>query len=308
MEKYSQKIKNILQATSWSQETLASKLGVSFVSLNSWVNEKSQPREAAKANIDLLCADILGRDSIDLAELKSIKKKATTKRCSVNKISKNRDLLEKITTSLTYHSNGTEGSTLTEQDVKAVVFENQTLKNHTQVEQREAINHQTALYYLLSELEEKGSDFIFTPEIILATHLRMMNGIISDAGIWRNQGVRVTGSKVPRANYIKIPELISNWCNATNSETTDKIELLAKTHAGFEKIHPFSDGNGRTGRLLLFALALKLELTPPILYKERREAYYKYLELANEREITDPLEYFIAESILEVAEMIEQET
>lgn len=305
MEEYSQKLKKILQATSWSQEALAAKLGVSFVSLNSWVNEKSEPRETAKANIDLLCADILGKDSINPEELASIKKKATSKKCTVQKITKNHDLLEKITTCLTYHSNGTEGSTLTEQDVEAIVFESQILKNHTQVEQREAINHQTALYYLLSELEEKGSDFAFTPEIILATHLRMMNGIISDAGIWRNHSVRVTGSRVPRANYVKIPELIRNWCNAANSETADKIGLLAKTHAEFEKIHPFSDGNGRTGRLLLFILALKLELTPPILYKERREAYYKYLELANEREITDPLEFFIAESVIEIANRIE---
>ena len=59
---------------------------------------------------------------------------------------------------------------------------------------------------------------------------------------------------------------------------------------------------------MLFILALKLGLVPPILKKERRLAYYKYLELAQTREITDPLEMFIAEAILETAEVIEGET
>lgn len=59
---------------------------------------------------------------------------------------------------------------------------------------------------------------------------------------------------------------------------------------------------------MLFILALKLGLTPPILKKERRFAYYKYLELAQTREITDLLEMLIAESILETAREIEQQS
>lgn len=109
---------------------------------------------------------------------------------------------------------------------------------------------------------------MITPELIKAAHLRMMNGIISDAGYYRNHAVRIRGARVPLANFIKIPELVEGWCNMVNGETTDKIELLARSHAEFERIHPFTDGNGRTGRLLLFVLALKMGLVPPILKKE----------------------------------------
>ena len=108
-------------------------------------------------------------------------------------------------------------------------------------------------------------------------------------------------------NFIKIPEIVENWCNQINAETTDKIGLLASTHATFEKIHPFSDGNGRTGRLPLFILALKLGLIPPILAKEKRHAYYKYLKFAQTRDLTDPLELFIAGSILSTNELIKPE-
>ena len=304
MEKYSDKLRKILSATGWSQEVLAAKLGTSFVTLNSWVNEKSEPREAAKGKIDLIFADMMGVDAVDTEELTALKKRATAAKYTAKKLVSDKKLLEKLTTSLTYHSNGTEGSTMTEQDVEAVVFGNQTLRNRTAVEQREAINHQTALYFLLDELVGAGVDFKFTPDLIKATHLRMMNGIVSDAGYYRNHGVRIRGASVALANYLKIPELMTGWCNMANEETADKIELLARSHAEFEHIHPFSDGNGRTGRLMLFILALKLGLVPPILRKERRFAYYKYLELAQMREITDPLEMFIAESILETAEEV----
>lgn len=304
MEKYSNKIQKILKAAGWSQELLASKLGVSFVTLNSWVNDKTEPRDSAKQKIDLVFAEVLGSDSIDADYLKQIKKRATSQKYTARKLISNRILLENITTSLTYHSNGTEGSTMTEKDVADVIYENKTLRGRTALEQREAINHQTALYYLLDELANNGDDFAVTPELIKATHLRMMNGIVSDAGYYRSHAVRIMGSKVPLANYVKIPELMDNWCNMVNGETEDKIELLARSHAEFERIHPFSDGNGRTGRMVLFILALKLKIVPPILKKERRFAYYKYLELAQTRGQIDPLELLIAESIIETAEML----
>lgn len=303
MENYSEKLQKILSATGWSQETLASKLETSFVTLNSWVNQKSEPRDSAKTKIDLILAETIGKDAVEETDLKELKAKALSKKYTAKKLIRDHDLLEKLTTSLTYHSNGTEGSTMTEKDVLAVIYENKILRGRTATEQREAINHQAALYFLLDELAE-NPDLKLTPDLIKAAHLRLMNGIISDAGHYRNHSVRIRGAFVPLANFIKIPELVEKWCNAVNEETEDKIGLLARSHADFEKIHPFSDGNGRTGRLLLFILALKLGLVPPILKKERRFAYYKYLELAQTRDITDPLEMFIAEAILDTAEII----
>lgn len=304
MDNYKLKLNQILAATGWSQEYLAFKLDVSFVTLNSWINDRSEPRAKAREAIDLVCAEVLGADSIDTDELIRLKKLANSKHITVRKIMDNRDILEKITTSLTYHNNATEGSTMTEDDVAAVIYNNQVLRNRTTTEQREAINHQAALYFLLDELREQGQNFQFTPELIKATHLRLMNGIISDAGFYRNHSVRIRGAAVPLANFIKIPELLENWCNLVNGETDDKLNLLAVSHANFERIHPFSDGNGRTGRLMLFILALKLGLVPPILSKERHIAYYKYLELLQTREIADPLEKFIAESIIFTAEIL----
>lgn len=304
MEKYSVKLKKILAASGLSQEKLAELLGVSFVTLNSWVNEKSNPREVMKEKIDLVGADFLGRDLCDEKELKTIKKLAESQRFSVSRLLKNRDILDSLTVGLTYHSNATEGSTMTEEDVSAVLFKHTVLSNRSAVEQREAINHQAALYFLIEEIAKPN--FKFTPELIKATHLRLMNGIITNAGLYRNHSVRIRGAHVPLANCLKIPDLVEDWCNLANSETKDVIELLAITHSKFEQIHPFSDGNGRTGRMLLFALALSRNLVPPILKREKRSAYYKYLEICQLRDYSDLLELFIANSIIETARSFEK--
>lgn len=187
---------------------------------------------------------------------------------------------------------------MTEEDVEAVILENKVIKNRSAIEQREAINHQTGLNFLLDELNERGEKFKFDKNLIMNVHLRLMNGIISDAGNFRNHPVRILGSRVPFANFIKIRELIEDWCSRINKKTNDPIKLLAVSHSEFEQIHPFSDGNGRIGRLLLFIEALHLGLIPPIIEKERKQAYYKYLEICQIGGDSGLLENFISEEII----------
>lgn len=297
---YKIKLSQIIQASGFSQQVLATKLGVSFVTLNSWLNDRSTPTlTSAKDKIDILYAQYVGRDQINLDELNIIKSKAMKCRLTAKQLVDNRVLLDKITLDLTYHTNTIEGSTMTKSDVAAVIFDDKMLKNRTQIEQREAINHRVALDFLLSELTANRA-MLFTPDLIKKVHLLLMNGILSDAGHWRSHRVRIQGSAVPSANFIKIPSLISNFCNELNEETKDPIAALARTHAKFEQIHPFSDGNGRTGRLIMFIKALQLGLFPPIVAKERKLVYYKYLELAQTHDKYDFLELFLAESIISV--------
>lgn len=133
---------------------------------------------------------------------------------------------------------------------------------------------------------------------IKGIHLRLMNGILSDAGQYRRHSVRIMGSNAVVANWVKVPSLIQVLTESINQRSNDVVRDLAKIHADFEQIHPFSDGNGRTGRLLLLAMALHAELTPPIIIKERKYAYYKYLKLSHTKGNYTPLELFIAESMV----------
>ncbi len=121
---------------------------------------------------------------------------------------------------------------------------------------------------------------------------------MDDAGIFRKYGVRVLGSSVARANYMSVPQRIDDLMAYMNTPTDDVIERLAKTHAMFELIHPFGDGNGRVGRLIMFTQAMQYGIVPPLVLKERKRAYYKYLDHANKTEDYDLLAMFIAESVL----------
>ena len=82
-----------------------------------------------------------------------------------------------------------------------------------------------------------------------------MVGIRDDAGQYRAHPVRITGSFVPTANYLKVPQLMKELF--MRKRQGDFLKNSAYFHANFEKIHPFGDGNGRVGRLLLIGMTLK---------------------------------------------------
>lgn len=295
-------LKSILRASGWSQEELARRLDVSFVTLNSWVNNRSEPRRKALDVIRILYFDIIGNDDLNIHLLDEKKREAFTCKTTVQRIVASQEILDRLSLYLTYHTNTIEGSTMTLADTNEVLFHHKTLTNRTQIEQMEAKNHQTALLWLLEQLGNK--DFLISTELIKGLHLRLMNGIISDAGEYRRHGVRIMGTQVTVANYLKIPLLINELSVRASTMPEDSIALLSTTHAQFEKIHPFSDGNGRVGRLIVLAQALHAGMTPPLVQKERRQAYYKYLELAQTKEELTPLEIFMAESIISAHELL----
>lgn len=299
------KLQRIITASGLSQQSLAEKIGTSFVSLNNWLNGKVTPsRKEFIARIDLLFIEYIGTETIDKHILHDLKQRGRKCHLTAKKLIEDRTTLDRITLSLTYNTNTIEGSTMTESDVAAVLFDNETLKNRTQIEQRETINHRVALDFLVSELAS-NSDMVLTAALIQKVHLLLMNGILSNAGQWRNHAVRIQGSHVPLANFMSIPERIDHLCNELNSETEDPIAVLARTHAVFEQIHPFSDGNGRVGRLLMFIKSLQFGIVPPIIPKERKAVYYRYLELAQTEDKYDNLEQFVAETIIANADMLE---
>ncbi|MDR0308161.1 MAG: Fic family protein [Chitinispirillales bacterium] len=306
MEKtISQKLKDILISAAWTQEELARNLGTTQKTVNLWINERSSPHFRHIQKIDLLYFDIIGYAQIEFSILSKQKNGAISKGINVAKIVSDKEILDALTLHLTYHTNTIEGSTMTLADVQEILSDdNKVLSNKTAREQIEAKNHRSALYFLLDQLNAKKDTFFWTKELILEIHLRLMNSIISNAGAFRNHGARIASSRVVLANYVKIPRLIEEFIESLNTPTKDLIRFLAQTHSTFEKIHPFSDGNGRTGRLILFISALQYGVIPPLVLKEKKHAYYKYLEIAQTEEKFELLEMFMAESIISAYELI----
>lgn len=297
-------IEVLLELTGLSQEKLARELGVSFATLNSWVNGRSKPRALAARKIQDWFLKLSGEASLSRKELEEKLKLILLKKRKypnpLGLILRRPDLRQQFVLSLTYNSNKIEGSTLTEDETASVLFDNQALPNKTFVEQLEAKNHETALNFMFQN--DKGS---LGENWILKVHSILMNGIRSDAGLYRQHGVRIVGSFVPTANYLKVPRFMKDFEAELNRKNAHFFEGLALIHAHFEKIHPFSDGNGRIGRILLNASLLNAGFPPALIREEKRRLYYTYLRKAQLDADASLLEDFIMDAVLEAYSILE---
>ncbi len=287
-----------------TQEELARDLGVSFPTLNSWINGKSQPRTEATQRINSLYIEIFGDTSIERYELDEKVEKLKQLQQQFPEpflllMSRN-DLYDNLLLSLTYHTNSIEGSTFTEPDVKAVLFDDVTIPNKSVREHQEAKNHQGALGFVMRRIRD--GDTSIDEECIKHIHQILLNGIMHTAGVYRNHSVRIAGVHVPTSNHLSIEthmaECIASF-NRLEKHPQNQVEQIAQTHARFEQIHPFSDGNGRVGRLLMLILTFKYHLAPVLIKKERKQAYYTYLEAAQTKSNISPLTSFVIDALFE---------
>lgn len=302
------KLKLIQRFTSLSQEKLAQDLGVSFATLNSWINGRSAPRKAAQERIDTLYRRVTGQAVMPPDILAAKKRMIRTKSegyssLLVDTLLKNKDIYDQFVLSLTFNTNRIEGSTLTEPETAAILFQNAALPDKTIIEQMEVKNHQAALQYLFRFIHE-GVEL--DEALILKLHGILLNGIQEDAGRYRNHGVRIAGSNVVTANHLKVPTLIATLAKELARKDSDILSHVTKIHSQFEQIHPFSDGNGRVGRLLLNAMLLKHNYPPAMIKQEKRRFYILYLNKAQLENEFSQLEDFICDAVLDAFLILER--
>jgi Fic family protein len=302
-----QKLQAIQKILGLTQTKLAERFDVSFVALNNWLTEKSKPRPKAQTAIDELYLEITGQKSIPLKQLnvkkENLKQRARKHKNIVKEILDNPDIKNQFILKLTYHSNHIEGSTLNEKETAAVIFDNIALPNKTLTEQLEAKNHQTALIYLFDYIQRERC---INEELIIKLHAILMNGVRSDAGTYRNQAVRIVGVNLPTANYLSLPKIMPKIIRLATKKTNDIVSQSAEIHKSFEQAHPFSDGNGRIGRLLITAMLLKNNMAPAIIKQEQKQLYYTFLYRAQTKDDNSQLENFFCDAIAEGFDILER--
>lgn len=302
-----EKLKIIQQTTGLTQTKLAGRFGVSFAAFNSWWTGKSTPRPKMLTAIDEFFLDVTGQKIIPAEQLTAKKevlaKKSQEYKSVITEILNHPDIRDTFLLKLTYHSNRIEGSTLTEPDTAAILFDNAALPGKSLTEQLEAKNHQTALNFLFDYIAKKDE---LNEELILKLHGILMNGISSDAGAYRRHAVRILGVNLPTANYLKVPDLMPDIMRAAAKKIDDIIASAALIHSRFEQVHPFSDGNGRIGRILMGAMLLKSNLPPAIIRQEQKKLYNAYLYKAQTKNDHSQLEDFLCDAVLVCFRILER--
>jgi fido (protein-threonine AMPylation protein) len=190
-----------------------------------------------------------------------------------------RRLRESLRLLLTYHSNAIEGNTLTLRETQVILETGMTIGGHPMREHLEATNHAEAFEYLTHLATETTT---ITLETILTLHRLIMEGIDETAGSFRNGPVYIRGARITPPPAGQIERLANEWLSWLRGPGLDyaPITRAAIAHHDFEAIHPFFDGNGRTGRLLLNLMLMQDGYPPALLLRDWRINYLRALDSA----------------------------
>lgn len=165
-------------------------------------------------------------------------------------------LKEQMAIEYTYNSNAIEGNTLTLRETRLVIEEGITVGGKSLSETLEAKNHPAAMTFIENLVVAKNG---IEENTILQVHKLILSGVVEDAGRYRTARVRIAGANFmpPLSSEVKlrVNELLT-WLKENPDEYTP-IELAAVFHHRFVQIHPFTEGNGRTARLLMNAILMK---------------------------------------------------
>ena len=202
-----------------------------------------------------------------------------------------------IQRTMAYNSNKIEGSTLTELQT-ANIFETGTVcsDNENIIYRTKDIEEMTGHFRMLNNTLKKIDEPLST-NIIKEMHYNLKVGVFEDyingypCGEFKNRRNQVSTiiTALPQDVPSRMQELIDEYNKIKNPSLID----LAKFHAEYETIHPFQDGNGRTGRMILFRESLKHNMIPIIIQNKNKAEYIMHLHQAQTKHILGGLASYL---------------
>ncbi len=214
-------------------------------------------------------------------KLEAIKKHFQSEWKRIPKSVKEREL-EEISIAFTYNTNAIEGSAITLEDAREIIHDkispNKPLRD---VKETEA--HDKAFLQMLKKNEK------ITKGLLLTWHKNVFGETKPDiAGKFRDYLVRVGTHLAP--DWQDVENLMEDFIEFIHkNKKMNPVELAGRAHYKFEKIHPFGDGNGRIGRLLINFILWRSEYPMLIIEYKKRKSYYRALQKDEEHFVS----YFI---------------
>jgi excisionase family DNA binding protein len=179
-------------------------------------------------------------------------------------------LQDEFLVEFTYNSNAIEGNTLTLKEtalaLEGVTIDQKPLKDHL-----EAVGHRDAFLYVMELVSEKTP---ISERVIKEIHALVLINRPEDKGTYRRIPVKIMGAfHEPPQPYLVPPQMERLVADLAHDKR-HFIEQTALFHLNFEGVHPFIDGNGRTGRLLLNLMLMQTGYPPVNVKFADRKRYY----------------------------------
>ena len=196
--------------------------------------------------------------------------------------------LDDMLVRMAHHSTAIEGNTLTQYETKSILLDGIIPKVMNEREFYEVKNYKKYMGFLKDNYPKE-----ITIQLIKDTHRYLLQDIREDAGAFKTiHNIIIGADFTPTEPYLVQSEL-KNWCDTLeyrlnlSNTMEEKIKVIMEQHLRFERIHPFSDGNGRTGRALMVHSCLQQGIAPIIINKSDRQLYMNLLSELDIKGLTD---------------------
>lgn len=215
------------------------------------------------------------------------------------------DYLQDVLVRLAHHSSAIEGNTISLPDTVSIILHNTIPGSTSRREYFEIENHREAFNYIIENVIDKTP---LSTSVIKDIHERLTDRLMVDKGQFKQMENAIRGADFQTASPHETPILMEQWVGNLNfqldnaKDQKEIIKVIGDFHIQFERIHPFSDGNGRTGRMLMNYSLLEKGIPPLII---RAEDKTKYINIIGKQDVNG-FQEFAANRIKEEGQRIER--
>lgn len=205
----------------------------------------------------------------------------------------------------TFNSNAIEGNTLSQSETQLVLERGVTVGGKSLVEHLEVVGHKEAIDYVEDLAREETAIGEWEIKQIHSLILRKISP--EEAGRYRQLDVKAAGTEYVYPPHYAVPELMAEFVGWLGTETVlHPVEFATEAHLRFVSIHPFRDGNGRAGRLLMNLLLLRAGFPIVVISNELQLAYIEALVVAQQggQELDALLDLVLAGARVSLVEML----
>ena len=195
------------------------------------------------------------------------------------------DYLNDLMVRMAHHSTAIEGNSLTQGETKSVLIDSYIPRAMNMRELNEVLNYKSFMPFLLDSLKNRAPlDVAFIRRVHAILCRDAIEGV---PGAFKTIPNMIVGADfTPTPPYL-VPAALLDWSLDLAAQlehagdVSARVESICRQHIAFERIHPFTDGNGRTGRALIIYSCLLCDLPPIVIQADQKQEYINYLNTGN---------------------------